>query len=260
MTMTDRPRGRSVRLCSVLALILALPSEARAQIPDTFTNLQVLPKDISRDSLVSVMRGFSFALGQRCDYCHVGGDPMTFEGVRFADDDDPDKVKARYMLRMVRTLNDELLAGLPHRDDPPVRVECVTCHRGLARPETIESIMARYIAEAGVDSAVVRYRRLRESWFGTGAFDFRAQRLMEVARTLAGAGRTAEAARILELNAEYYPRSAPNWLQLSQVRAAMNERDAAIAAAEKALESEPSNVQAQRWLRQLRGGGQPPPR
>lgn len=47
---------------SVVTALLALcaqvgmPPSAHTQIPDSFTNLQVLPKDISRDSLLQVMR------------------------------------------------------------------------------------------------------------------------------------------------------------------------------------------------------------
>ena len=47
------------------------------------------------------MREFSFALNVRCQYCHTGGDGISFEGVNFASDEKPAKVKARAMLRMV---------------------------------------------------------------------------------------------------------------------------------------------------------------
>ena len=177
---------------SLLALAALVPLAAaaplRAQIPDTFTNLQVLPKAIGRDSLIGIMREFSFALGVRCQYCHVGGDGLSFEGVRFADDDDEDKRKARYMLGMVRAINDTLLAGLPDRDRPPRTVQCVTCHGGLPRPYTLEQALAETIERAGVDSAVAHYRSLRAAYYGSGAFDFTPQRLLELARTLGGIG------------------------------------------------------------------------
>jgi hypothetical protein len=44
---------------------------ATAQFPEKFTNLQILPKDISRADLQSTMRGFAFALNVRCNHCHV---------------------------------------------------------------------------------------------------------------------------------------------------------------------------------------------
>jgi len=43
-----------------------------AQFPEKFTNLKVLPMDISRKELESTMRGFAFALNVRCNHCHVG--------------------------------------------------------------------------------------------------------------------------------------------------------------------------------------------
>ena len=58
---------------------------AAAQFPEKFTNLKVLPKDISRSELQSMMRGFAFALNVRCDHCHaekVGGKKFD---VRSAD-------------------------------------------------------------------------------------------------------------------------------------------------------------------------------
>ena len=242
-----------LRHIGFVLVALAIPATVRAQIPETFTNLQVLPQDIARDSLLRVMRGFSFALGVRCQYCHVGGDGIAFEGVRFADDDDEDKRKARYMLRMVAQLNDEMLPGLPNRDMPGVRVQCVTCHGGLARPQTLEAVLSETIARAGTDSAVAHYRRLREDYYGSGAYDFGPQRLMELARGLSQTGMTGEAVRMLELNAEFHPRHAGNYIQLGDVQMLRGARDTAIAAFEKALEIDPRNDQARRRLEQLRG-------
>ena len=54
-----------------VALFLAAVPLASAQIPDHFTNLQVLPKDMSKADLQSTMRKFAFALNVRCPYCHM---------------------------------------------------------------------------------------------------------------------------------------------------------------------------------------------
>src|SRR5262245_44735836 len=37
-----------------------------------YKNLKVLPKDISRDQLISNMKFFAQSLGVRCVHCHVG--------------------------------------------------------------------------------------------------------------------------------------------------------------------------------------------
>ena len=43
--------------------VAGFPAEAFAQIPDEFTNLEVLPDDIEQRQLVNTMRGFAFGLG-----------------------------------------------------------------------------------------------------------------------------------------------------------------------------------------------------
>ena len=74
---------RSAATLLVTAAILAAGAGTTAgQIPDRFTNLQVLPEDIPRDSLVSLMRSFTFATGLRCDGCHVMGENGSFQGAR----------------------------------------------------------------------------------------------------------------------------------------------------------------------------------
>lgn len=80
----------------------ALPAKAqtrRSPIPDTFTNLQVLPKDISKQELVNIMKSFCFTMEQRCSYCHVATDDLS--SADFAADDKEPKKKARDLLRQI---------------------------------------------------------------------------------------------------------------------------------------------------------------
>src|SRR5262245_50784373 len=93
------------------------------QTPWKAENLQYFPKDISRQALTQRMREFSFALGVRCQYCHAGGDGISFDGVSFVSDEKPAKTKARAMLRMVDQINNVMLASLPARAQPRVVVE-----------------------------------------------------------------------------------------------------------------------------------------
>ncbi|HVR69290.1 MAG TPA: hypothetical protein VMT87_00480, partial [Vicinamibacteria bacterium] len=83
----------------VLAAAALLPTLAQAQIPDKFTNLQLLPKDATRAQVVETMRGFASALGVRCNHCHVGADPATLEGFDFAADTKQAKRVTRAMMR-----------------------------------------------------------------------------------------------------------------------------------------------------------------
>ena len=115
------------------AVALAAAAPAAAQIPEKFTNLQVLPRDIPRDQLVRVMRGFTTSLGVRCNHCHVGPGPATLEGFDFASDDKETKRVARVMMKMTQEINTRLLPQTGR--SPLTEVRCMTCHRGVAKPE-----------------------------------------------------------------------------------------------------------------------------
>jgi hypothetical protein len=116
---------------AVLSFALAAP--IAAQVPTTFTNLQVLPKDIAQRPLVDTMRGFVFALDVRCEFCHVGegNDLSRFD---FASDAKPTKVTARAMLRMLAGINTQL-APIAEPTSTP-KATCFTCHRGALKPLT----------------------------------------------------------------------------------------------------------------------------
>lgn len=248
--------GRWVRTC-VTATVLALAGAdgAPAQIPDRAVNLQVLPENLPRDSLVEIMRGFSFALGVRCQHCHVGGDGVSFEGVVFESDDDPDKLKARHMLEMVRDLNDVVLAALPERDSPAVEVSCSTCHRGRSRPVQLAQELRMALDDFGPDSAVARYERFRgdEDTVLSGVFDFGEWEINVLAERLAGEGRSRDAIAMYELNARYHAGSVSIHSGLAALLEEVGDVVAAIAAWERVLELSPNNARAQARLAALRG-------
>ena len=230
--------------------------QVSAQIPERFQNLQVLPTGIARDSLVQIMRGFSFALGVRCQHCHAGGDGISFAGVVFDSDEKQAKRTARFMLRMVDSLNRIVLAALPGRTDPPVTVQCVTCHRGLSKPTTLAAVLMKTIEQSGVDSAVRQYRGLRDRVALAGYYDFTEWHINELARHLVMANKVIEAIAILEMNAEFNPRSASIPLELGELYRRQGNRDKAIAAFQKVLELQPQHQQARQRLTEL--GVRPP--
>lgn len=78
-------------------------------------------KLLTPDQIRPMMRSFTVALGQRCDYCHVQGD--------FASDENHKKIVARSMIEMVRQINSHFPDGKEH-------VTCYTCHRGAQEPAT----------------------------------------------------------------------------------------------------------------------------
>src|SRR5438270_7568841 len=107
-----RPRMATAPLTFAVALAMCtVHSSLAAQIPKKFENLRVLPKDITRDSLLTVMFGFTDGLGVQCAYCHSGGDPNTLVGVVFKSDDKRTKLRARAMYSITSQVNEALRAN-----------------------------------------------------------------------------------------------------------------------------------------------------
>lgn len=244
------------RMCGVWLVTMTLPlaTPAESQIPDEAVNLQYYPEDISRDSLISVMREFSFALGVRCQYCHVGGDGVSFAGVEFDSDEDPDKRKARYMLRMVETLNRSMLPMMADRDEPVTAVECKTCHRGQPKPTLLRDVLRATLDEHGADSMAVRYRRLRETRMTGGYFDFREWETNTLAERLAAEERYEDAIAVYEVNLEFHPESVSILSALGRLHEEIGDTDGAVGYYERVLEISPENGQALARLEALRGG------
>src|SRR5271163_1749435 len=90
------------RLMPLGLLLFSIP--AAGQVPDKFTNLQVLPKDVSKQELQSTMRGFAFALNVRCNYCHAQKKEGEKPGLDYASDEKDMKQTARAMLQMVAAI------------------------------------------------------------------------------------------------------------------------------------------------------------
>jgi hypothetical protein len=79
----------------------AAPQAAAPQnpIPDKFTNLQVLPRTISKPELVAIMKSFCKTMKVRCSHCHVANDDLS--QADFPADDKPTKNDARELLRSI---------------------------------------------------------------------------------------------------------------------------------------------------------------
>lgn len=249
-----------MRACSTHPLLLvsallvfaipALPAPAVAQIPDKFTNLQVLPKDISKDELVSTMRGFASGLGVRCTHCHVGGTATDLTGMKFESDDKKEKKIARAMMAMVREINGPLLkkTGIEN----PVPVKCATCHHGVMRPESLADILKRDFEKGGADSAKADYLALKAKYYGAAAYDFKPRTLNEVAEWLANERKDNDAAiAIMQFNIEQDPSVAYSYNLLGRIQAGKGDKPAAIASLKKAIELDPNDKQSARLLEKL---------
>lgn len=246
------------RALALLAFVIVLsPIEATAQRPPE--NLQVLPKDIARPELTRIMRGFTQSLGVRCEYCHAlrdgvtpaPGQPIQISMLNLPSDAKPEKEKARFMLRMTDSLNRVVLAALPHRTDPPVHVTCMTCHRMMPVPTTIENVLVETASRAGVDSAIARYRSLRATEMGSGRFDFGERPVSEVAARLGEQVKHADAIRLLEMLQEFHPNSSNIDVQIAELHLAAGNRDAALGRLRAALTKNPNDRGARAALQRL---------
>lgn len=243
----------------VLLAVPFVPVTAAGQVPEKFENLEVLPRDIPRDSLLQIMRGFTFALGVRCQYCHVaapeagdgaGANGRSRERLVFKSDDKAAKRNARFMLRMVDSLNHVVLANLPDRSNPPVRIECVTCHRGSPVPQTLQTALTAVIDRYGIDSAVARYKQMRQD-MESGRYDVSEESVNDLARSLSERGETDQAIAILQMNQEFHPDSPGIDFALGELYLRRGEKDKAIERYRRVLTRQPNNVRAKRRLEEL---------
>jgi hypothetical protein len=195
------------RTIGALILLCAAASAWAQAKPETFSNLKVLPKDIPPAELRGLMNTFTRALGVRCIYCHVGEEGKPFRHEDFAKDDKPTKLKARVMIQMTRDLNDKYLATLEHRSDPPVRVQCVTCHRGATQPRMLQDVLKVAYDQGGMDSTLARYQSLRDRYYGRFTYDFSEVPLADLANQLRDGGHSEDAARLLAFNVQMNPQS-----------------------------------------------------
>ncbi len=107
-----------------------------------FKNLQVLPKDITREQLLTNMKFFAQSLGVRCTFCHVGEEGKPLSTYDFASDVKKEKRTARKMLAMVHRINSQ---DFGVTDFAQVKVTCFTCHRGSEHPLTAPPPGANFV-------------------------------------------------------------------------------------------------------------------
>jgi hypothetical protein len=244
--------------CHVLRLLVLLPVglDLMAQgVPDKFTNLQTLPKNISREDLVQDMRGFAFALDANCDTCHVHKDAAHPDVMDFASDEKAAKRTARTMIRMTEDINRNYIdAGTTK---PVTRVECFTCHRGAVNPRTLQAVLSEALAKDGTDSAVSLYRKLRKENYGNGQYDFSEKSLNLLSESLLRQKKAKEAAAMMELNAEVNaPLSKWGYGCLALSHRANQETQKAELDFEKILELDPDNSWASDELKSIRSARQ----
>jgi len=215
-------------VCRVLGVAVTALWMARAQAPS--------------GDLMAQMQAFSKALGVSCNYCHTAE--------RGSGQPEPKKDIARAMMAMTRDINTKIAAAMG-QEPGAARVECVTCHRGVAIPEQLSEIITRTLNEKGVAAAAAQYRDLHKRYYGRDSYDFGEETLLAIAQRLA-ASRPDDAIALAQLNLEFHPRSAQSYAAIAYAYTRKLDDAAAITNLEKALEIDPENGVIRGQLEQLK--------
>jgi hypothetical protein len=101
--------------------------------PDTLHHIEVLPKDITPDALIKVMKDWNASLNVDCVFCHKGQVGKPWSTYDFTDTSKKRHEVARLMAKSTASLN-ETFKDLGEMDEP-VKVTCATCHRRSRHPE-----------------------------------------------------------------------------------------------------------------------------
>lgn len=248
------------------------------------TNLQILPKDMTRQQVVPIMQAFNAGLGVACNYCHVtaqdapqagargrGGDapaapaaPAAQEGGGrgrgaapaamddFAADTKMPKRVARTMMLMTRDVNSKLGAELGKPAAQVTQVQCVTCHRGVPIPKQLVDIVTETATAKNTMAALDQYRELRKQFHGAAAYDFSDLTLFQAAQRAIAAMRPDDALAYLNANVEFHSNSARSYQQMSVAYQRKKDTPNAIKMLEKAVELDPKNAGFQNQLNQLK--------
>ncbi len=166
MTRSSRVSA-SLACAALLVASLGAQPAAAQNAAASYTNLQVLPADISPAELGEIMLANLQGLGLRrrtnegCLHCHAGSMDEPRNTWDYASDEKPAKETARMMMAMVREINSGFLNSLEHRSTPEVRVTCVTCHAGRINPMPLPELLVTEYEDSGLDALTRTYRSAR---------------------------------------------------------------------------------------------------
>jgi hypothetical protein len=115
-------------------IALILMSFAVTKDERRYKNLKVLPKNITKEQMDSVMKHFTGSLGVKCNFCHVFNQEQ--KAMDFASDANEHKGVARYMMKMTTKLNKKYFEVKDKSLSAKYEVTCYTCHNGKENPGT----------------------------------------------------------------------------------------------------------------------------
>ena len=122
----------------VATVVITAAATSDKSEPIQYTNLKVLPKNISSHDLQSIMADdFEDGLGVSCGFCHAIN--KDGHGLDFASDAKPEKLITREMMRMTIGVNKKYLKlKRPQIGSAALVVTCTTCHKGQPFPDGAE--------------------------------------------------------------------------------------------------------------------------
>ena len=188
------------------------------------------------------MGEISQALGVQCDYCH--------SAPRGSGAPEPKKDVARAMMAMTNELNAKVQAATGKPAAEVARVECVTCHRGVAIPQPLSAVILRTVVEKGGAAAVEQYRDLRTRYYSRATYDFSEDALLQMIQRVVQ-GRPDDAIALLRMNLDFNPQSAKTYALLGFAYTRKMDDASAISNLQKSLELDPTNAMARGQLEQL---------
>ena len=189
------------------------------------------------------MQEIGQALGVRCDYCH--------SAPRGSGQPEPKKEIALAMMAMTRDLNAKVQEATGKPANETTRVECVTCHRGVAIPQPLSAIILKTVGEKGGAAAVEQYRDLRKQYYARATYDFSEDALLDMVQRVVQ-GKPDDAMALLRMNLEFNPQSARTYALLGFAYSRKVDDTSAIANLEKSLELDPTNAMVRGQLEQLK--------
>lgn len=237
----------------LVVILLAIPARAQDSWswPEKPKNIQVLPKDWPGSRLQPVMFGFVRALGVRCTHCHQGQEGKPLSTYDFASDENPNKNRAREMLRMLGSIDDHLQKIQPS-GDKRVNMWCDTCHRGRPRPTTLHEELGEQYRAKGLESALDYYAELKQKFYNRGAYDFGERGLSSFGYDLLAQNDSAGAIQVFRLNALQFPQSGTVWDNLAEAYMKVGNLQKAEEYYQKALALDPTDENAKAQLKKIK--------
>ena len=250
--MIDGVRGKILGLIALAGLVACTAQgQERWSWPEKPSNLQVLPKDWPGSRLRPVMVGFTRALGVRCSHCHKGEEGKPLSTYDFASDENPNKNRAREMLRMLGDIDDHLKKIEPS-GDKRVNMWCHTCHHGQPRPMTLEEALDEQYRAKGIQGVLEKYADLKKRFYGRGGYDFGENSLNGYGYALLEQKDTAGAIQVFQLNAAEYPQSGNVLDSLAEAYMKAGDTKKAQEYYEKAVTLDPKNENAKEMLKKIK--------